>query len=127
MSDQTIYFNKTVDDNPDGKPICDFCGEPNPIMAFPADSFIISMVTSEGVHTQDYGSDGWAACAWCAPLAEANDIPRLVERYFVVHPLPEGLCPRDRGFMRGLVSTQFDLFVEHRTGPPGPVATAPAS
>lgn len=124
MSDGVIRFKKTHEDNPDGKMCCDFCNEPDPTMAFPARAFIMSLVTPEGSYTQDYGDDGWAACAWCAPLAEANDVPRLVERYFLIHPMLPQMGPRERAFLRGLVSTQFDLFVEHRDGPPTPITTA---
>lgn len=125
MSDQPapkpIYFKKTVDDNADGLPHCDFCNEPTVVASFPASSFIMSVITPDGSFTQDYNDDGWAACSWCELLVEAKDVARLVERYFVIHPLPAGLSPRDRGFMRGLVSTQFALFFEHQTGPGEPV------
>lgn len=124
MAERPIYYKKTPDDLPGGNPICDFCAEPNPIMAYPADSFIISMITPEGTHTQDFGDDGWAACAWCAPLIDANDVARLVERYFVVHPMLLQLGTDERRFVRGLVSTQFDLFLEHQTGPGVPIDTA---
>lgn len=124
MSDQTIFFKKTVDDMPDGKPVCDFCGEQDPIALFPASSFIVSVGTGRESYTQDYNDDGWAACSWCELLINKNDVPRLVERYFMVHPMPPGLDSHDRGFMRGLVGTQFDLFFEHRTGEPIPYPTA---
>lgn len=124
MNDQTIFFKRTVDDLPDGKPICDFCSEPDPLVLFPASAFIVSLVTDHQSYTQDYNDDGWAACGWCELLIAANDVPRLVERYFMVHPMPPDLSPRDRGFIRSLVSTQFDLFFEHRTGEPIAYPTA---
>lgn len=124
MPQDPIFFKKTIDDLPGGKPLCDFCGEQDAVALFPARAFIVSLVIEDASYTQDFSDDGWVACSWCELLVKQNDVPRLVERFFLVNPMPPDLTPQTRALSRGLVSTQFNLFVEHRTGDPIPYPTA---
>jgi hypothetical protein len=125
MSEPTIRFKRTPEDLPGGKPICDLCAADDPIMAFPASGFLVTLVTDEGTYTQDYNNDGWAACAWCSPLVEAGDLERLIQRYLVIHCTILELPSDAQQFVRGLIRLQHEQFLKHRTGPGVPLTEAP--
>lgn len=99
---------------------CDFCSIERPaVRVYPAHSFTVALVDEHGKPIDDadgqraplYQSNGaWMACADCAPLVEARDVPCLLDRYAAV---VGELSDHGRGFLR----TWIGGFFLSRMGP----------
>ena len=76
-------------------PVCDFCGQPQPVWTIKAKSF---QVTSDIIQTDSM--EDWAACEPCGALIEKGDWDSLVTR--VKETFPGHLTADPTCFLRGM-------------------------
>lgn len=60
--------------------VCDFCGEPGPVWDYDCAPFITDFDNKDVYESPD----GWACCALCARLIEADDYDLLAQRVTLI-------------------------------------------
>lgn len=91
--------------------ICDFCSEKPVVASYAADDFEATPFSVPGASLYQTSVGGWAACATCEKLIDANDWDRLLDRavttFFLKHPALLGMFSRER--LREHLADLYDI------------------
>lgn len=119
---KSIVVNQTVADRDAAQ--CDLCRAPHPTLLYPCRQFMMTLVSPDGPHTQDFNSDGWAICADCAPLVDRADVEGTVARFLANSAPLDGYNDEERAYVTNLIRKIHANFQYHRYGDPIPYRPA---
>ncbi len=92
--------------------MCDFCGDREPVSAFPCREFVLD--SAPGL--ADLCTGPWAACQGCAELITAGDREGLVERSVLmfIRRFPEMASDMPPGHLTSDTRRRFNAFWRNR-------------
>jgi len=105
------------------KPVCDFCGDPEPIWAFPCEDYNtgvpdVELTETLGIYTTTGSLGGWAACNTCRRFIKDGDRKRLARRAAVAVRNRKGATAASLNVLQKAAEGVHSDFWKHRSGEP---------